>query len=267
MENRPSGRTPQSDRDFTERSQSDRRRDDRRQGDRRKGDRRLGPRGRRKTERSRSISTLVMLCFAAVMGLGLFLMLETEFGKDIDWNKMFFVREKDNTRFKLGGVSLGMSQAVVRKQHPNLDLASLGRGETVASFSFEGGNYTIWFIKVDSADKAYRMRYDQSFTTRTESEILESIGERHGKPGTSECTKAGELARKCHFQWWPKGGIALNVSTTGAVQKNGQMRTDVTVIATDTYLDGKRMRLQSKPRLPKTQNKTGEKKSPEKLPF
>lgn len=247
------------------RPQKERRAGDRRRTDRRKGDRRIGPRGRRKNDKRRGIGTLIFLCFAAMLGLGMFLIFETELGHDIDWKKMFMVREKDTTRFRLGGVNLGMSSDSVRKEHPNMDLASMGRGESIGSFTFEGGHYTVWFIKVDGRDKSYRVRYDQSFSTRTEADVLESIGDLHGKPGTSECRKAGELTRKCHFQWWPKGGIALNVSTTETKKKNKKPQTEVTVIATDTYLDGKRMRLQSKPVV--TPAKPGQKKSLKKLPF
>jgi|GEM_PF-1143559 len=230
----------------------------------RRGDRRKGNRGRRKKD-SRGIATLIYMCFAALLGLGIFLVFETKLGNQINWQNMFFLKNKIHQAFKLGNVSLGMSPDVVRKQHPNMSLAILAGGETAATFNYEGAHYTVWFIQINGVDKAYRMRYDQSFATRTEEEILDSIGDKHGKPGTSECSKAGDLARKCHFQWWPSGGIALNVSTTETTSTTGLTRTDVTMLATDTYLDGKRMRLRNKPAL--SAPKAGQKKSSEKLPF
>ena len=231
---------------------------------RRKTDRRVGNRGRRK-EDGGSIRTLVFFCLAALLALIAFLVFETNIGAEINWRKMFFLKNKLQQTFKLGGVSLGMSPDLVRKHHPNLDLSSLGRGETAATFKFDGAHYIVWFINIDGHEKAYRMRYDQSFATRTEEEILDSIGDKHGKPGTSECAKAGDLARKCHFQWWPAGGIALNVSTTETKSASKQTRTDVTMIATDTYLDGKRMRNLSNPG--QTTTKSGQKNNSEKLPF
>jgi hypothetical protein len=241
-----------------------RRADDRRSSDRRKSDRRVGQRGRRKNDRN-SIKTLLFLCVAALLGLGAFIIFETNVGSAIDWRKMFLMKEKEKTAFKLGNVSLGMSRERVKKQHPNLDFANLGRGESVTSFNFEGAHFTVWFININGSDKAFRMRYDQSYRTRTEAEVLESIGKIHGKPGTSECARAGDQERKCHFQWWPSGGTALSVSTIEIKSNQKAVRTDVTMIATDTYLDGKRLRLQSKPGAAKI--KTEQKKSSEKLPF
>jgi len=235
-----------------------------RRGDRRSSDRRKTQRGRRK-EDSSGIKTLILFCLAALLALIAFLVFETNIGAQINWRKMFFLKNQIEQTFKLGGISLGMSPEVVRKRHPNLDLASLGRGETAATFNFEGAHYTVWFVTIDGHDKSYRMRYDQSFTTRTEAEILDSIGDKHGKPGTSECAKAGDQARKCNFQWWPSGGISLNVSTTEVKSAAKLSRTDVTMIATDTYLDGKRMRLKDMPTDLKPKNE--QKKNSEKLPF
>ena len=237
-----------------------RRSEDRRQGDRRKGQRG----GRRRSDKS-GIKTLLFLCFAAMIGLGLFIVFETNIGIGVDWYKMFFTKDKVKKNFAMGDVSLGMSSDMVKKQHPNLEIVLLGSGESVGSFSLEGAHYTVWFVNINGRDQAYRMRYDQSYRTRSEADILESIGQVHGKPGTSECSKAGDMEIKCHFQWWPSGGTSLNVSTTEKKSKQGQMQTDVTMIATDTYLDGKRMRLKTRPVTPKTT--AGQKKSSEKLPF
>ncbi len=238
---------------------------EKRSGDRRaRTERRVSKRGRRKADTG-SVKTLLFFCLAAILALVAFLTFETNIGAQIDWHKMFFLKNKLEQTFKLGGVSLGMSTEVVRKKHPNINLKSLGRGETAASFSFEDAHYIVWFVTIDGQEKAYRMRYDQSFNSRTEEEILNSIGDEHGKPGTSECTKAGELARKCNFQWWPSGSISLSVSTTEVKSATNHSRTDVTMIATDTYLDGKRMRLKSNPTgiAPTITQKTGA----EKLPF
>lgn len=236
-----------------------------RRSDRRsRTDRRNQNRGRRKSD-SGNVKTLVFFCLLALLALIAFITFETNIGAQINWRKMFLQKEKRVQAFNLGGVNLGMSPEAVRKKHPNLDLSILGRGETAATFQFEGAHYIVWFVKINDREKAYRMRYDQSFTTRTEEEILDSIGDEHGKPGTSECTKAGELARKCSFQWWPKGGIALNVTTTETQIPSKPTRTEVTMIATDTYLDGKRMRIRSQPTdlILKKEKKNGS----EKLPY
>lgn len=237
--------------------------------DKRRHDRRAR-RDRRKDRRQESgpgIGTLFVMCLLGLMALAIFVVFKTDYGAKIDWRSMFFTKDVDTTSFKMGGVSLGMSVDKVKRMHSNIELKAVASGETIGSFNYEGANYILWFVKVDGRDKAYRIRYDQSFTDRTETQILDAIGDKHGKPGTSECTKAGAEARKCHFQWWPSGGIALNVITTERTPPGGERRTEVTMIATDTYLDGKRMRLRKALRAPlPTQGKQG-KKTPAKLPF
>ena len=230
----PITRTPQAPTD------EKRRHDRRARTDRRiRTDRRAG----RSQQRGPGIGTLFVMCVLGMMALGLFVLFETNVGQSIDWKKMFFSKDQDTTSFKMGGVNLGMSGDAVRQLHSNINLETLATGESIGSFRFEGANYTLWFVKVDGRDKAYRMRSDQAFIGRSEIEILDGIGDKHGKPGTSECTKAGTDARKCHFQWWPSGGIALNVITTEKTKPGKRQRTEVTMSATDTYLDGKRIRL------------------------
>ncbi|MHA1598580.1 MAG: hypothetical protein ACTSV1_07640 [Alphaproteobacteria bacterium] len=220
---------------------------DKRRRERRASVDRRARRDRRAPDRSPGIGTLFIMCLFGLAALGLFVFFETDVGTKIEWRKMFFPKDRDTTSFKMGGVSLGMSAKDIRLKHSNLNLNKVASGESIGSFSFDGANYTLWFVEIDGRDKAYRMRYDQAFTSRSEIEILDSIGDKHGKPGTSECTKAGVDARKCHFQWWPSGGIALNVSTTETTKPGTKRRTEVTMIATDTYLDGKRMRLRKLP--------------------
>ena len=141
----------------------------------------------------------------------------------------------------MGGIELGMTPEKVERNHPNLDLTSLVQGEKTATFKADGARYTVWFVSINGIEKAYRIRYDQVFVGKTETDIVEDIGRRHGKPGTSDCTRNAQAERKCHFQWWPSGGIALIVlSSTG--KQAGTPVTGVTMIATDTYLDGKRIR-------------------------
>jgi len=232
-----------------------------------KNDRRKDRRSDQRQEHGPGIGTLFVMCLVGLLALGIFVIFETNIGSEIDWRKMFFTKDVDTTSFKMGGVSLGMSADKVRRMHSNIDLKAVGSGETIGSFNYEGANYILWFVKVDGRDKAYRMRYDQAFASRSEQGILDAIGDKHGKPGTSECTKAGAEARKCHFQWWPSGGIVLNVITTERTPPGAERRTEVTMIATDTYLDGKRMRLRSALRAPAQKKKKQGKKTPEKLPF
>ncbi|NQV48129.1 MAG: hypothetical protein HQ504_10145 [Rhodospirillaceae bacterium] len=240
---------------------------DKRHKERRTDTDRRGSEGERRVrhkqhQRNNGIGTLVFLCIISIIALSIFVAFQTDVGDDIDWGKMFFLKDKSDNTFKMGGVSLGMTQKTVKQLHPNMDLASLGHGESTATFVVDGGNYTIWFIDLKGLKSAYRMRYDQTFATRTEAEILDKIGSKYGKPVTSECIKVGFDPRKCVFQWWPSSGIALNVSTTEIDKSSGKRHTQVTIIATDTYLNGKRLRMRN---IPVTIEPS--KESSENLPF
>jgi len=217
----------------------------------------------KRRRRNKGIATLILLSIASMMALGLFIVFQTKYGTWIDWQNLFFLKQKETGTFEMGKVSLGMTPEMVREKHPNLNMAIIGRGESIATFTYDGANYTVWFVKLDGRDKAFRMRYDHTFTTITEEEILDRIGDKHGKPGTTECSRNEGEGGKCYFQWWPAGGISLNVNTAKR-KPDANAVTDVTMIATDTYLDGKRLRNREASRL--SASPDGKKKT-EKLPF
>ncbi len=214
---------------------------ERRRGDRRETtERRAGSDLYRREEPKKGVSTLVILTTLSTLSLILFLVYQSNV---IDWKTILNLNEKIVQDLEMGGVELGMNPELVEKRHPNLDLTSLVRGEKIATFNADGARFTVWFVSIKGQEKAYRIRYDQVFEGKTETDFLEEIGRRHGKPGTSDCTRGAPGERRCHFQWWPSGGIALNVLST-TEKRGGIPVTGVTMIATDTYLDGKRIRNQ-----------------------
>ncbi|HER25876.1 MAG TPA: hypothetical protein ENI69_02070 [Rhodospirillales bacterium] len=213
--------------------------------DRRRGDRRLAAGRRQVDESKKSFSSLVILTVLSSLALVFFLAYQSGIGNDVDWRKFFNLKVKTGSSFEMGGVEFGMDPEMVEKKHPNLDLTSLVRGEKIATFKTGGARYTVWFVSINGRDKAYRIRYDQVFKGKTETDIVEDIGRRHGKPGTSDCSAGAAGERRCHFQWWPSGGISLNVLSITR-KRAGQPVTGVTMIATDTYLDGKRIRNQDR---------------------
>ena len=218
---------------------SDKRIADRRQKtDRREqGDRRHQSTIRKK----RGTATLVFLASLSTAGLALFLLIQSGVSDSINWSKLLFIQNKPVQDFQMAGIELGMHPDKVEREHPNLDLTSLVRGEKVGVFRTNSGKYTVWFVSINGSDKAYRIRFDQIIVGKTETDIVEDMGRRHGKPGTSECSRSAPDGRSCHFQWWPSGGISLVVLSSTEMRKK-QPVTGVTVIATDTYLDGKRIR-------------------------
>lgn len=217
---------------------------ERREGDRRKPtERRAGAAPRQNDSPKKGFSTLVILTVLSTLALVGFLVYQSGPEHAINWSKLLFIQNKPAQEFDMGGIELGMTPEMVEKMHPNLDLTNVVRGEKIGTFNENGAKYTVWFVSLNGIEKAYRIRYDQVFKGKTETDIVESIGRRHGKPGTSDCVKGSASERRCHFQWWPSGGIALDVISMTEKQA-GEPVTGVSMIATDTYLDGKRIRNQ-----------------------
>jgi len=220
---------------------------ERRADDRRKSKERRGSVARQQTVSSqKGFSTLIILTLLSTLALIAFLVYQNGPEHAVNWSKLLFIQNKPVQEFDMGGIELGMNPEMVEKKHPNIDLTDLVRGEKIGTFKENGAKYTVWFVALNGAEKAYRIRYDQVLKGQTETDILENIGRRHGKPGTSDCAKGSSNQRKCHFQWWPSGGIALDVISM-TEKRAGQPVTGVSMIATDTYLDGKRIRNQDQP--------------------
>ena len=199
-------------------------------------------RRRRNEDRKKSgVFTLVALASLSTGALALFLLIQSGIGDAINWSKLLYMQNKPVQNFDMGGIELGMRPDAVEREHPNMNLTSLVKGEKVGMFKTDDGKYTVWFVSINGIDKAYRIRFDQIVKGMTETDIIEDMGRRHGKPSTSECAKGAPKMRSCEFQWWPSGGIALNVFSSTDNRKNLPV-TGISMIATDTYLDGKRIR-------------------------
>ena len=215
----------------------------RRNSDRRDSERRVdADRSRRKkAQKKGGIYTLIALASLSTGALALFFLIQSGIGDAINWNKLLYIQNKPVQDFEMGGIELGMRPDVVEREHPNMNLTSLVKGEKVGMFKTNEGKYTVWFVSINGNEKAYRIRFDQVIKGMTETDIIEDMGRRHGKPSTSECAKSVPSVRTCEFQWWPSGGIALNIFSSTDTRKK-QTVTGISVIATDTYLDGKRIR-------------------------
>jgi len=195
---------------------------------------------RRKSKR-KPFAVCAFLAIACLTVSSLFVVAQSDYGRDISWSELFFSNDENNNDFKLGGISLGMSAKKVRHLYPNMKVIAERKKETIATFISDGARHTIWFIKLNQKDRAYRIQYDRVFAQK-ELDVLKRIGDVHGKPGTSDCVRTSGNAHQCNFKWWPADGVGLSVVSS---ERKIYMKylTQITMIATDTYLDGKRHRL------------------------
>ena len=214
---------------------------------RRSAERRRAP-GRRRSDRirarrARRISNLVMVLVFSLVGLAGYFTYKNTAVSEISWASLFFNPKIKEKGFQIGGVTLGMTPAMIGRLHSNLEVSTGENGEKKGSYASGGAFYNLKFIGTAGDYKAYRLRYDQAFSTIPQTEILDSISRKHGNPATSDCVRSiAKPATRCHFRWWPDGGVVLDVYIAEIDGLSGQTRTEVSVLAVDMNLEGKRLR-------------------------
>ncbi len=158
----------------------------------------------------------------------------------------FFNEEKD---FGINGVSLGMTPERVREIYPDLSVTMAAGGAVKGRYSGEDANYNISFMDHNGVKKVSRIQYDKTFNSLSEDQILEKIGKKFGKPIASNCTRSSiRQVTNCNFLWWLSGGATLSVTSTQTRRPSGENRTKLSMVAADTYLEGKKLRAASKRR-------------------
>lgn len=199
--------------------------------------------GNRYPHRVQTMASLTVLCLLGVLVLGMvtaMVLRADSADADTDWVTLFTVG-KGAGPLHLGGVTLGMTPADIRRLHPNLALTAAATGESLGTFVFRGVAYTVWFLGRDGGEKAFRIRADETFPTFTEAHFQARFAEIFGRPATSECTRSTVSGvDECRFRWWPADGASLDVATTQV--QTPKPRTTLTTVLADTYLEGKRRR-------------------------
>ncbi len=190
-----------------------------------------------------------MLLVFSLVGLAGYFTYKSTAINEISWTSLFFNRKIKEKGFEIGGVTLGMTPAMIGRLHSNLKLTTGKDGGKNGSYASGGAFYNLKFISTEGDYKAYRLRYDQAFSTIPQTEILNSISRKHGNPATSDCVRStAKSATKCHFRWWPDGGVVLDVYTAEIDDTRGRTHTEVSMVAVDMNLEGKRLRRLAKKR-------------------
>ena len=204
----------------------------------------------KKEDRSFSMTCLVLLCLLGFLALTGFLFYKANYGTDVSWVSLFFEQKVKKDKFKLEGVSLGMTPEMVRRLHSNLILTDRGDGEKKGTYvSEKGGAFTTLFLDADGGRKAYRMQFVQAYKSLTESEIIGRLSKGYGIPATSSCLRrAVRRILECRYSWLVSGGVSLNALIRERRDGYGAVRTEFTLNAVDTNLEGKKKRRQQKQR-------------------
>ncbi len=206
----------------------------------------------KKEDRPFSTTGFVLLCLLGFLALAGFLFYKANYGADVPWISLFFEHKAKVKRdkFKLEGVSLGMTPEMVRRLHSNLILTDRRDGEKKGTYvSEKGGAFTTLFLDEEGGRKAYRMQFVHAYKSLTESEIIGRLSKDYGIPTTSSCLRrAVRRIRECRYSWLVSGGVSLNALIRERRDNSGAVRTELTLNAVDTNLEGKKKRRQQKQR-------------------
>lgn len=268
----------------TEDEPLNKRKDDRRKTDRRRqGRRRADVAANKRRNMIRSLRASVVYCLLAFFAVVTFVTMGNDGRGNVSWdtfatkwNTFYDAFAKKEDDFKINGMSLGMTPDRIRGLYPSLTVKLDNNGAMKGSYTANDANYTVSFTKQGGSQKAFQIRYDKNFKDMTEEQILQRIGQRFGRPASTNCTRSGlRNSSGCHFRWWLRGNTVLNVYTTVVTDKSGKTRTGLSMVAADSYLEGKINRAQanrlsppSSPNVPTgPTGPTGQADGKESLPF
>lgn len=144
---------------------------------------------------------------------------------------------KQQNGFAVGGVTFGMTPAMLRDVHPAAEIKGAAQpGSVIGTFRTGGADYTVWFHKAETSPTAYRIRYSENLPRMDTDAILIRFGRLFGQPLAVDCRQTSAVAQKgkCRFKWMIRGGVDVEVRSHDREELNGEARTILTVTATDT---------------------------------
>ncbi len=190
------------------------------------------------------MAILVVICVVTLLALAAFLSYKVYGATPAPWQSIISELRSRSAAFTVGRVTLGMTPAQVRRVHADVSTAIGKDGSEVAAFQHEGGRYTVSFLRPSEGHKAYRIRYHQAFEGSEEGAIHESLMRSFGMPSASHCDRGGIAADKaCRLRWWAGDGVAVEAGTRVIKSFPVRSRTELTVTATDTRLEGRQRRV------------------------
>ena len=152
-------------------------------------------------------------------------------------------------KLRLGSVPMAATPREVRRIHPGAVIGVDRNGRQVALFEEEGGKYRATFLDTVHGAQAYRITYRQTFNTIGHDSVMERLAAKFGRPSTGDCErKVASGSSDCRYTWWLRDSNRLQVTTRSWAGG----RTDVSMVAVNTYLEGKAKPIARPPTLPPT---------------
>jgi len=202
------------------------------------------PKSKRR-HRDKDVSLLVALCVFSLALLGSFVALKLIPKPGLDLASFFsLAKTRDAAQKNWGMEKLGTTIDVLRARQPGALQTTSKNGSIMVSFSEDDGRYLVWYGQ-DGADQiAYKSRQNRIIEDTSEESYIATIAKRYGAPATSECNRAiASDQRDCQFSWWTPDEVRLDLTSRRSV-KDTTANLDVTLVATDTRLEGRILRNQ-----------------------
>jgi len=200
--------------------------------------------------RRNDITVLLAMCGFLFLVLGTFALIKFTPGLEFRLGSFFsMIGPNAQSGYQLGNVKLGTTMDVLRRSQPDAQKAITSGGAILMSFADGDAKYMVWYGEDGPYHIAYKARQNRTITGMSEDDYIGTIAKRYGAPSVSACTRRiTDGIRDCRFSWWMPGEMRLDlISRQDATDPSATTATpnlEVTMIATDTRLEGRILREQ-----------------------
>jgi|GEM_PF-1331569 len=197
----------------------------------------------KKRHRDNDIGALFAMVVFTFLVLGTFIMIKVTPGMEFKLGSFFsMIGGSTQPNYHLGKVELGTTMDVLRTRQPDAQKTMASNGAILMSFTEEDAQFIVWYGEDGPYHTAYKVRQNRTITGMSEDEYIATFAKRYGAPSVSTCSKRiTDGLRDCRFSWWMPGEVRLDMISRQSNDAPVQ-RLDITLITTDTRLEGRIMR-------------------------
>lgn len=199
------------------------------------------------------ITILLVMCAVAFLILGGLVLIKITPGTEFKLGSFFSaIGAKEHPGYTLGSVKLGTTMDVLRLQQPHAQKGITASGAITLAFDEQDAQYTVWYGEDGPYHIAYKARQSRIVTGMSEDDYIGEIAKRFGAPSVASCTRRiTDGMRDCRFSWWMPGELRLDLNSRQDLSATTP-RLMITLITTDTRLEGRLQRNKSKTSIQRT---------------
>jgi len=210
------------------------------------------------------ISPLIVFAVCAILSLGIFASssLPSLSGGKLGWALPAPSEETNYPPFRLSKLQMGMTPAEVASVYPGMAFSGNPNGKQLGRTQIGNASYRVTFLGPESARKAFRIRYSESFWDFSGTQLRNRLIIKFGKPDANSCpleksaSNVGSLG--CRLQWWRTDGVHLDATTKTVIMPNGDRTAHLNFVAVDKRLENRKLEATptepAKPRAKKRKN-------------